>query len=44
MRSDNQQQVRFYELLEPELPRLQAFCQKLTGNPETGDDLMQDAL
>ena len=44
MRGDNQQQDRFYELLEPELPRLQAFCLKLAGNPETGDDLMQDAL
>ncbi len=44
MRSDNQQHGRFLELLEPELPRLQAFCQKLTGDSETGDDLMQDAL
>jgi RNA polymerase sigma-70 factor (ECF subfamily) len=44
MRSDSQQHGRFYELLEPELPRLQAFCQKLAGDPETGDDLMQDAL
>ncbi|MFH1374752.1 MAG: RNA polymerase sigma factor [bacterium] len=44
MRSYNQQHNRFYELLEPELPRLQAFCQKLTGDPETGNDLMQDAL
>jgi RNA polymerase sigma-70 factor (ECF subfamily) len=44
MRSDNQQRNRFFELLEPELPRLQAFCRKLAGDPETGDDLMQDAL
>lgn len=44
MRGDNQQQNRFYELLEPELPRLQGFCQKLTGDPEQGDDLIQDAL
>jgi RNA polymerase sigma-70 factor (ECF subfamily) len=44
MRGDNQQQDRFYGLLEPELPRLQAFCQKLAGDPDTGDDLMQDAL
>jgi RNA polymerase sigma-70 factor (ECF subfamily) len=44
MRSDNQQHDRFLELLEPELPRLQAFCQKLAGDPEMGDDLMQDAL
>jgi len=26
------------------LPRLQAFCQKLAGAPDTGNDLMQDAL
>jgi RNA polymerase sigma-70 factor (ECF subfamily) len=44
MRGDNQQQDRFYELLEPELPRLQGFCQKLAGDPERGDDLAQDAL
>ena len=44
MRSNNQQQERFFELLEPELPRLQAFCLKLAGHPEKGDDLMQDAL
>lgn len=44
MRSDDQQQDRFYGLLEPELPRLQAFCHRLAGNPEVGDDLMQDAL
>jgi RNA polymerase sigma-70 factor (ECF subfamily) len=44
MRSDNQQRERFLELLEPELPRLQAFCQKLAGDPDAGDDLMQDAL
>ena len=44
MRGDNQHQDRFFELLEPELPRLQAFCQKLAGDPDIGDDLMQDAL
>ncbi len=44
MKGDNQQQNRFYELLEPELPRLQAFCQKLAGDPDQGDDLIQDAL
>ncbi|MEE8577236.1 MAG: RNA polymerase sigma factor [candidate division Zixibacteria bacterium] len=44
MRGDNQQQNRFYELLEPQLPRLQAFCRKLVGDPEQGDDLVQDAL
>ena len=44
MRGDDQQRDRFYELLEPELPRLQAFCQRLAGDPEQGDDLAQDAL
>jgi RNA polymerase sigma-70 factor (ECF subfamily) len=44
MRSENRQQDRFYELLEPELPRLQAFCRKLAGDPDVGDDLVQDAL
>jgi len=44
MRSDNQHHERFFELLEPELQRLQGFCQKLAGDPDMGDDLMQDAL
>jgi RNA polymerase sigma-70 factor (ECF subfamily) len=44
MRSDNQQRDRFFELLEPEFPRLQAFCQKLAGDSEMGKDLVQDAL
>ena len=44
MRGDNQQQNRFFELLEPELPRFQAFCRKLTGDADWGDDLVQDAL
>ncbi len=44
MRGDSQQQNRFFELLEPELPRLQAFCHRLTRDPESGEDLMQDAL
>lgn len=44
MRSDNRQQDRFFELLKPELARLQGFCQKLSGNPDQGDDLVQDAL
>jgi RNA polymerase sigma-70 factor (ECF subfamily) len=44
MRGDNRKQIRFYELLEPELPRLQGFCQKLAGDSEQGDDLVQDAL
>ncbi len=44
MRSDDQYQNRFFELLEPELARLQAFCQRLTGDAANGDDLMQDSL
>jgi RNA polymerase sigma-70 factor (ECF subfamily) len=44
MRDRGHQQDRFYELLEPELPRLQAFCRKLVADAERGDDLMQDAL
>jgi RNA polymerase sigma-70 factor (ECF subfamily) len=44
MVSDNQQQARFYKLLEPGLPRLQAFCLKLAGDADRGDDLLQDAL
>jgi RNA polymerase sigma factor (sigma-70 family) len=43
MRSDNQQN-RFYELLEPELVRFQGFCHKLVRNPDLADDLAQDAL
>lgn len=34
----------FWRLLEPEHPRTRAFCRKLTGNREDGDDLYQDAL
>ena len=44
MRSNDRRQDHFCELLEPELIRLQAFCHRLTGNPESGDDLMQDGL
>lgn len=44
MTGDNQPQDRFFELLRPELPRLQAFCQKLVGDSDQGDDLVQDAL
>jgi len=34
----------FWKLLEPEHPRAEAFCRKLTQNREEGDDLYQDAL
>lgn len=44
MDGGNQQRDHFLELVKPELPRLQAFCRKLTGNSVSGDDLLQDAL
>ncbi len=34
----------FWKLLEPEHPRAEAFCRKLTQNRDEGDDLYQDAL
>jgi RNA polymerase sigma-70 factor (ECF subfamily) len=34
----------FWTLVEPEHPRLRAFCRKLTGNRDDGDDLLQDSL
>lgn len=34
----------FWELLQPEHARAQAFCRKLCGNREEGDDLYQEAL
>lgn len=36
--------IQFWKLLEPEHARAQAFCGRLAGNPEDGDDLYQDAL
>jgi len=38
---DNEQ---FWKLLEPVHPMAAAFCQKLAGNRDEGDDLYQDAL
>ena len=35
---------RFWKLLEPEHPRAEAFCRKLTGNRDEGSDLYQDGL
>ena len=35
---------RFWNLLEPEHSRAEAFCRRLTGNREDGDDLYQEAL
>jgi RNA polymerase sigma-70 factor (ECF subfamily) len=34
----------FWQLLEAEHPGAEAFCRKLTGNRDEGDDLYQDAL
>jgi RNA polymerase sigma-70 factor (ECF subfamily) len=34
----------FWKLVEPEDVRARAYCRKLTGNREDGDDLYQDAL
>lgn len=34
----------FWELLEPEHPKAEAFCRKLAGNRDDGDDLYQEAL
>lgn len=41
MRGDND---LFWQLLEPEHRRAIAFCRKLLGNREDGDDLYQDVL
>lgn len=35
---------QFWRLLEPEHPRAEAFCRKLAGNRDDGDDLYQEAL
>ena len=35
---------RFWTRLEPEHPQVEAFCRRLAGNREDGDDLYQDAL
>ncbi len=34
----------FWELLEPEHPKAEAFCRKLAGDRDDGDDLYQEAL
>jgi RNA polymerase sigma-70 factor (ECF subfamily) len=41
MRNDKN---RFWELLRPEHCRVEAFCRKLMGNRDDGDDLYQEAL
>ncbi|UCG61485.1 MAG: RNA polymerase sigma factor [Candidatus Zixiibacteriota bacterium] len=35
---------RFWELLEPEHARAEAFCRQLVGNRDEADDLYQDGL
>lgn len=40
----NQDWIQFWTLLEPEHPRAQAFCRKLAGDFDEGDDLYQEAL
>lgn len=44
MANDTRHDNRFWELLAPELPRMQAFCHKLECTPEDGDDLLQDTV
>ena len=39
----NDQQL-FTQLMEPEYKRANMFCRKLSGDPEKGDDLFQEAL
>jgi RNA polymerase sigma-70 factor (ECF subfamily) len=34
----------FWELLEPEHPRVRAFCRRLAGDRDRGDDLCQEVL
>lgn len=41
MKNDQQ---RFTRLLEPEYKRANMFCRKLSGDPDRGDDLFQEAL
>jgi len=40
----NRQRERFWELLKPQFAPTQAFCRKLTGDRDFGDDLFHDAL
>jgi RNA polymerase sigma-70 factor (ECF subfamily) len=36
--------IQFWNLLEPEHLKVRAFCRKLAGNRDDGDDLYQDSL
>lgn len=40
----NRHRDLFWKQLEPEHRRARAYCRKLTGNRDDGDDLYQDAL
>ena len=40
----NGNRILFWKLVEPEHPKIWAFCRKLAGNRDDGDDLYQDAL
>ncbi len=40
----NGKQNEFWKLVEPEQNKARAFCRKLIGNREDGDDLYQDSL
>jgi RNA polymerase sigma-70 factor (ECF subfamily) len=40
----NRNRDLFWQLLEPEHRRARAYCRRLTGSREDGDDLYQDAL
>jgi len=40
----NRQRDLFWNLLEAEHPKAEAFCRRLTGSLADGDDLYQDAL
>ena len=40
----NRMRIQFWDLLEPEHPRARAFCRKLAGNRDDGDDLYQESL
>ena len=40
----NKERERFWELVEPHYAEAMAFCRKLAGERDLGDDLFQDAL
>ena len=42
--SMNVKNEKFWQLLKPVHPQAEAFCRKLAGNRDDGDDLYQDAL